>query len=368
MGKITIVGLGPGPEAWLTGQAKAALLSAPVYVQTTRHGCLEAGQTAGSMDDLYESAAAYDELNEAIADRLITAAAAGDVVYAVPGHGVKGQTAVSVLMQKAAQAGVETAVCPGVSMEDAALAACGLDACTGCVSVSRTVDKEKLDLGLTLAVTDVDSRLIAGEVKVALMTRYADEQPVWFVTMGQTEVSARALMLCELDRLAEYPPFSVVVLPPVALTERTAFTAQDLMDICRILRAPNGCPWDREQTHMSIRQNMIEEACEASAAILLGDDDEMCEELGDVLLQLTLHAVMGEEESAYTWTDIATGICEKMIRRHPHIFGNEQADTAEQVLDTWERVKAAEPGRQNKTPFKGVGDGMPALMRAERLH
>lgn len=139
-----------------------------------------------------------------------------------------------------------------------------------------------------------------------------------------------------------------------------------MLAVVRRLRAPDGCPWDRKQTHESLRPYLLEEAAEAADALVGTDPEHAAEELGDVLLQIALHAVIGEEEDAYDYQDIERAIVDKLIRRHPHVFGDVVADTSEQVERNWKAIKEAEGGRP-RGPAERVPHGLPALMRAARM-
>lgn len=154
----------------------------------------------------------------------------------------------------------------------------------------------------------------------------------------------------------------------VNLLGKKSYDFNDLMHIVRILRAPGGCPWDREQTHQSIRRNFLEEVYEAVEAIDENSTDHLKEELGDVLLQVALHTVMEEESGRFTIDDVADGICKKLIYRHPHVFGDVAATTTGQVLANWEQLKRKEKG-QNSTSdaMDAVSRGLPALWRAEKI-
>lgn len=143
---------------------------------------------------------------------------------------------------------------------------------------------------------------------------------------------------------------------------------EDLVQIMRVLRGPNGCPWDAEQTHQSIRKNFIEETYEAVEAIDLGDTELLREELGDVLLQVIYHAAMEEEQGNFTIDDVCDEVCKKLIRRHPHIFASAKADTADQVLDQWEAIKKEEKGQTTATQtLLSVPKVLPALMRSVKI-
>ncbi len=149
---------------------------------------------------------------------------------------------------------------------------------------------------------------------------------------------------------------------------KDSYDVQDLERIVAILRAPGGCPWDREQTHASIRQNMLEEAYEACEAIDQADAGHLKEELGDVLLQVALHAQMEKESGSFTLDDVADGICKKLIFRHPHVFGELHLDTSAQVLNTWDAMKRVEKSQDTYTAtLQAVARALPALWRAEKV-
>ena len=140
-----------------------------------------------------------------------------------------------------------------------------------------------------------------------------------------------------------------------------------LREIVRCLRAPGGCPWDREQTHVSLVVNLLEEAYEAAAAIRSDDAGHMTEELGDLLLQIVMHAEIASETDRFRLEDIARAVGDKLIRRHPHVFGETDAKDAEAVLKQWDAIKRQEKGESHTPYLEGVGEGLPALMRATKL-
>ena len=151
-------------------------------------------------------------------------------------------------------------------------------------------------------------------------------------------------------------------------TKKERYTFEDLLAIVRLLRAPDGCPWDRVQTHHSIRNNFIEETYEAVEAIDTDNMSLLKEELGDVLLQVALHTRMEEEQGSFDMTDVTTGICEKLIYRHPHIFGSVEADDVDTVLNNWDALKKKEKGQQTAADsLQAVAKSLPALMRAEKV-
>lgn len=152
------------------------------------------------------------------------------------------------------------------------------------------------------------------------------------------------------------------------LINKEQYGIDDLLRIMQILRGEGGCPWDAEQTHRSIATSLIEEAYECKEAIDRDSDAMLCEELGDLLLQVVFHAQMAQEEGKYTFADICTGICKKMIVRHPHVFADGDADTSEKVLDKWDQIKAQTKGQKSlREQLDGVCTALPALMRAGKL-
>lgn len=149
---------------------------------------------------------------------------------------------------------------------------------------------------------------------------------------------------------------------------KETYRMQDLLDIMRMLRAPGGCPWDREQTHQSIRKNFVEETYEACEAIDNGDMVLLCEELGDVLLQVVFHTEMERERGTFNFDDVCDGICKKLIVRHPHIFADVVAETPGEVLRNWDEIKKREKGQTTQTEtLKSVPRTLPALMRSEKV-
>ena len=140
-----------------------------------------------------------------------------------------------------------------------------------------------------------------------------------------------------------------------------------LRKIVHVLRAPGGCPWDGEQTNLSLIPNLLEEAYEAAEAVRSGDAELIKEELGDLLLQPIMHGEIGSETGAFDLDAIATAVGDKLIRRHPHVFGESAADNTEEVLNQWEAIKQSEKGERPKSILHKVGEGLPSLMRATKI-
>ena len=154
----------------------------------------------------------------------------------------------------------------------------------------------------------------------------------------------------------------------VDFQQKSNYSIDDLIEIVKLLRGEGGCPWDREQTHESIKADFIEETCEAIEAIDLKDTDLLREELGDVLLQVVFHCRLEEEVGSFRFDDICDGICKKLIVRHPHVFGSVQADNTDQVLKNWDAIKMQTKGQESYTDtLTSVAKSLPALMRAQKV-
>jgi tetrapyrrole methylase family protein/MazG family protein len=152
------------------------------------------------------------------------------------------------------------------------------------------------------------------------------------------------------------------------LLSKKEYNFEDLRDIMSILRSPDGCPWDTEQTHQSIRNNLIEEAYEVVEAIDLADDALLKEELGDLLLQVVFHSEIANQDKRFNMNDVCDGICKKLILRHPHIFGEIKANTSEQVLINWDEIKKTEKGHNSHTDsIKSIAKSLPSLMRSQKI-
>lgn len=154
----------------------------------------------------------------------------------------------------------------------------------------------------------------------------------------------------------------------VTFSKKDKYTFSDLVEIMDLLRADDGCPWDKEQTHKTIRRNFIEETYEAVDAIDNEDDANLCEELGDVLLQVVFHAKIAQEESSFDINDVSDGVCKKLVLRHPHIFGEGTASTSQEVLNTWDEIKKIEKSQKTYTQtMKELPKSLPALIYADKL-
>ncbi|EST51742.1 hypothetical protein T458_25580 [Brevibacillus panacihumi W25] len=378
---ITILGLGAGDLDQLPYGIYRKLKEAKnLFLRTREHpvvGQLAAeGVAFASYDDVYEQYDSFAEVYEEIVRQLLAAAEKdGDIVYAVPGHPLVAERTVQLLLEKGDAQGVQIEIMGGQSFLDPLFARLKIDPIEGFALLDGTALKtDEVSPGLHTIIAQVYDAMIASDVKLTLMEVLPDDSPVTAATAvgvaGQERIET--VPLYELDRLDHFGNLSLVYVPP-AREERIWYRQFSyLKEIVAILRSPEGCPWDREQTHQSIRKNLIEETYEVLETIDDEDPDAMCEELGDLLMQIMLHSQMAAEDGYFTVEDVVAGLNEKLVRRHPHVFGEKHADDAVEALANWQEIKAQEKAAKgievaNQSQLAGIPRDLPALMYAYKL-
>ncbi|MGD9933396.1 MAG: nucleoside triphosphate pyrophosphohydrolase [Dehalococcoidia bacterium] len=362
---IHIVGLGPGDLGHLTIGTRDLLHSGSrVILRTRRHptvDALDSVRTWTDCDDLYQSGAAFDDIYEAIAQRVVTAAVAGDVVYAVPGHPLFAEASVARIAAAATARGFAVALHPGVSFVDVVATALGTD--LGDVQICDAQDG-RFDSQRPVLFAQVYDRDVAATLKLRLLDVYpADHEVQVLHALGTAEQGVSALPLSAIDRTAWSYLDSLYV--PMLDAEEDVRRFDGLLAIVRRLHALDGCPWDREQTHESLRHHLLEESYEVLEAIDSGDPDALAEELGDLLLQVLMHAAVGERNGTFSYEDVNEGIARKLVRRHPHVFAGAAGDTADEVFANWEKIKKSEKSRDSV--LEGVPVSLPALAASQTL-
>lgn len=387
------MGLGPGDVNALPAKAHTLLTSdLPILLRTERHPCVEAGPLADHfasrgavhvipLDDEYEAGRTFEETYDAIVERVLrTHATRGDIIYAVPGHPLVGETTVRILLERAKLEGVDVKIVGAPSFVDACLEAIQAPV----VDHLHVVDAHLLRSALPYAdpnlgtdgpilLYQVHDQEIASDVKLALLDAgFPDDWPVTVITAAGVPSLERvdALSLVRIDRIPVNHLTSIFV--PALPREQRPADINTLSEIMARLRDPEtGCPWDLKQSHQTLRKYLLEEAYEVAEAIDSDDTDALVDELGDVLLQIAFHAQLGRESGMFTLADIADAICTKMIRRHPHIFGDVTAEDAETVLANWNAIKAVEKAEKGiasaKSALDGISQALPALSIATEV-
>ncbi|HYP40995.1 MAG TPA: nucleoside triphosphate pyrophosphohydrolase, partial [Chloroflexia bacterium] len=432
--QIVVAGLGPGAWEQVTLEVKALLDTAStIYLRTRTHPTashLPAHLDVRTFDYLYEREEQFERIYQQIAEELISLASSGTsdrIIYCVPGHPAIGEASVRHLRSLASNAGITVKLVAGLSFIEPVCTALGIDPLERGLQIVDGTDlagygthtpntlKSEIEnpkseepflfspyslpvspdsfsavAGLSpmypVLLCQVYNDRVASACKLILMERYPDEHPVAVIlnagVPGQEQVIHT--ILAELDHNHGINHLACVYLPPL---EPLALPREfdSLVYVMGRLRGPGGCPWDREQTHDSIKHHLLEEAYETVDAMDAGDPDLLAEELGDLLLQVVFHSQLAVSAEEFTLADVVGHIVSKLVRRHPHVFGDVEVTGAEHVLRNWEVIKAgereakakagrkfeaaqaAEQGLEGTGLLLSVPRAMPALERAQQL-
>lgn len=384
MHKIHVVGLGPGNEAHITVDTWNLLQKGyPIYVRTVQHPTLhlldENGITYEGLDTFYENAESFEEVYSEIVACLEEKSRHTEIIYAVPGSPQVAEKTVRYLYERAKEGHVNLEVHPAMSFLDVLYQSLGMDPIEGLyITDVFTIEESDMCTKGHIVITQVYNQRVASDLKLDLMTWYEDEAEIIVVHhLSLPDEKIETIPLYMLDRLPYLDHLSSVVIP-----KRTVLTAREmnasyiidseeealenLTTMMETLRGDGGCPWDKKQTHESLVRYLIEECAEAVEAIYEKDDTHLMEELGDVLFQVVFHAQIAKEEDRFTLQDIMEHVTQKMTRRHPHVFGNVQVQSAEDVSLVWDTVK-----KQEKDNSHSIMDGIPrtlsALLMAQKI-
>lgn len=365
--KLTIVGLGPGHADDVTRRAWRILTEAEnLYLRTIRHPVVaEIQRPYESFDALYESAENFENLYQTISEQILAAVyKKGEVVYAVPGHPLVGEQTVSLLLQKTGE--IEVEIVDGISFIEPSISMLGIDAMAGLqihdAAEIALMHHPPLNPDQPALIGQVYSQAVASDVKLTLMNQYPDDHPVILLHgAGLPNAMRENLALYEIDRSPHIAHLTSLYLPPLARPSSFEY----LQEIITHLRAPEGCPWDREQTHFSLRPYLLEETYEVLEALDTEDMAALCEELGDLLLQVVLHSQIAIEAGNFTMADILAGLSAKMVRRHPHVWGDVEVKNVSDLNRVWEAQKQAEKSPDKpKSLLAEIPNAFPALIQA----
>lgn len=359
---ITIAGMDANGEI-TANVVEAAASAKSVVLQTDLGGVFDKLDIAyETLDFIFDTAPDFDKLTEKAVEFLLRDGLLFIVLGDVPSNRIA-----SSLVKRVIYNGGSVNVIPGgdsalcLTFEEGfADATCGVSIYTAS-SFQRAGDTD-----ITLVINEIDSRLIACELKLKLSKYYDNMHYILFSDIRGKKM--KKIPLSMLDCEQSYGYYTSIVVPPRALEHKLRYTFSDLVSIMDKLRSRNGCPWDKEQTHASLKRYLVEESYEVIEAIDDGDMDALYDELGDVLLQVVFHAKIAEQCGEFDLSDVTTAICAKMISRHTHIFGSAVADSPDAVLKNWEQIKKDEKGQQTQAEvLKNVPKSMPALMRSEKV-
>lgn len=369
---VTIVGLGPAGPEYVTGAVEAAIARhRHRFLRTERHPSAAVVGEATSLDYLYESADTFDEVYAAVVERLVAEATEhGEILYAVPGSPMVLERTVRALRTDDR---VSLNILPAVSFLDLAWPALGIDPVEAGARLIDGHDFATAAAGYdgAMLVAHCHANWVLSEIKLAAEDATGDEEVVILQRLGSPDEAIVHTTWADLDRTVEADHLTSLWIPRLA-----APVGSELVRFHGIVRRlREECPWDRKQTHQSLARYAIEETYELVEAIgALGDDGEgdehLAEELGDVLLQVVLNAAIAEQQGRFNLSDVARTISDKMVRRHPHVFGDTAVSGADDVVANWAAIKAAEKGTTTGTPggpFDGIAGSLPALSLAREI-
>lgn len=405
---VIIVGLGPGDARLLTAEAVAHLHEVqsitlrtrihPTVAQLPSHLHIE------SFDALYETATSFDEIYRHIATDIVERAADGQTVtYAVPGHPLVAEATTRYIRTLATERNIPVRIIGGLSFVEPVCEVLGIDpfdrglqlldaldlsAASAFPGAARPEDRawaELHDMGpydppvlpfplrptQPVMIAQLYNRRTASAAKLTLLQRYPAKHPVTLVraagVAGQTQT--RSIPLHELDHQPDLDHLSVAYLPALAVYEDVRGIDGIQWVVARLL-GPVGCPWDREQTHHSLREYLLEETHEVLEALDANDADALSEELGDLLLQILMHSEMARQAGNFDFGDVTAHIATKLIRRHPHVFGEIVVSGSAEVLRNWDAIKAqehAEKGKKRASLLDGIPVSLPSLAAAQKI-
>lgn len=366
---LTVVGLGPAGPDLVTAGTLAAIEATPRrYLRTGRHPAAALLGDAPTFDAVYDASETLDEVYRSIVATLVDAAAThGSVLYAVPGSPVVAERTVELLVGASGR-GIEVELLPAMSFADLVWARLRVDP----VAVgARIVDGQRFAVEGAgqrgpLLVAQCDRRSVLSEIKLAV-EQDAPDRVVVLQRLGLADESVFEVAWEDLDRSVEPDHLTSLWLPSLAAP--VAGELQRFAELVVTLRRE--CPWDREQTHLSLGRHLLEETYETLEAIEGVDVeagegyDHLEEELGDLLFQVFFHATLATEEGQFTVADVARGIHDKLRLRHPHVFGEVEVAGPGDVMRNWEQIKKAEKGRDSV--MDGIPKALPALLYALKV-
>ena len=384
---IVIVGLGPSDGRLITREAwQTAVSSKTLYVRTEWHPVIDELRQHTEIvgfDHLYESQDDFTAVYNQIVTMLLDLALEHEqVIYAVPGHPFVGESTVPAIIEQAQEKGIGVNIVEGLSFVEPTITAINnyllahnqkewlIDGMTNlqiCDALDLLMQNyPQVNADAFLLIGQVYSRSVAGELKLSLMAIFPDEHPVFLVHHASAaDAQIEAVPLYEFDHSDQIDHLSSLYVPP--LPEASDLTA--LAEAVAVLRGPNGCPWDQEQTPLTMRDGLVEEVSEVLEALDSGDPQALCEELGDVLLHVLMQTQMASEVGDFTLSDVIAGIVSKLIRRHPHVWGDVDAADSEQVVKNWEAIKLEEKEEQNRplSVLDNIPKTLPALAQSHKI-
>lgn len=370
---MTIIPLSVSGVEYLTDEIKRVLLSAhTIFVRTDRLPGVawlqENDLSWASLDSFYERFEDFDEMHKAMASMLWHEAdEKGNCIYCVSDP--RTDMSVRELIRTKPQ-NADVRVIPGVSLIDLYSSLCPDIMLEDSITVlsAASILSADYDPSLPYLITEVDSSICAGDIKIKLEDQYDDESEIVIMSFENGTGKMKRIPFWEADRMKTYDHTTALFVPPIKGIRKNHYTFSDLNKLMDRLRAIDGCPWDREQTHKTLKTYLLEEAWEVLEAIDSEDPDHLADELGDLLFQIVFHASIGKSFDEFSIQDVLDHICKKMIFRHSHVFGDDHCENAEEVAMNWEKRKRDENGLSTVADsVKKVSESLPSLTYAAKV-
>ena len=357
MGKIYILGLGPGNIDGLTlGVVNRIKSGDRNYLRTEKHPTvkylIENNIAYKSYDYVYEKEDDFGKVYEFIVRNLIEESKEHKTInYLVPGNPMVAEKTVELLLDTKDE-DLEIELLTGISFIEPIIELVGTDPVYGLKIVDGIEFKMKdIDINLDCIITQVYNDKVASDIKLVLSQVYGDEYQIYLINnagiIGEEEICK--IPIYKLDRIHRIGNLTSIYIPKVDKINKKIYNIDDIMDTVEILRSEEGCPWDREQSHKSLRECLIEEAYEVVDAIDNEDVDGLIEELGDLPFQIIFHNQIGLENGDFNFYDITTELNKKMIFRHPHVFNKKKVEKPEEVVYNWNKLKFKDRGISSYT-------------------
>ncbi|MGD8457653.1 MAG: nucleoside triphosphate pyrophosphohydrolase [Anaerolineales bacterium] len=371
---IILLGLGSGRPELVTHEAWSILNSiSTIYLLTTQHPVVQKlpeDLQIHSFDEIFRSEEDNSSVSEQIIQTIMELGRRPEgVVYGIPGHPLVTEATGPEIYRQAKVEGLPIRLIEGVSLIDSYFSIIEM----GKISKIVIVDAQELEKkyhplfppNFPVLITNINSIGSLKKIKITLLTQYPPDHSVQLMKIGRTsDPIVQHVLLDKIDQSDKIELLATLFLPPLGF--HTSY--EEFQELISHLRSPDGCPWDREQSHQSLRRNLMEETYEVLEAIDRADVGMMQEEFGDLLLQITLHAQIASENEEFNMSDVIKGIYTKLVHRHPHVFGDEDIKDAQLVIENWEKLKAIERGEEQKKEkglLDGISTSMPALAVAD---
>ncbi len=372
MGKIYVIGLGPGNINALTmGAVNRINSGCKNYLRTENHPTIEYFKMNNipyqSYDHIYDKEEDFKIVYQSIVEELIVESDKYEEInYYVPGNPFVAEKTVELLIQK----NVTIEIISGMSFIEPMIELVGRDPVNGLKIVDGAVfNSLMVDINVDMIITQVYNSRILSEVKIILSEIYGDDHEIWIIDSAgiKGKEIKNYIPIYELDRFDEISSLTSIYVNKIEKNNKKTYDYNDIMGIMKLLRSEDGCPWDLKQTHQSLRECVIEEAYELVDAIDSGDIDNIVEELGDLLLQVIFHSQIAYDEGEFNPIEVTTSLANKLIYRHPHVFLGKTVENSQEVVYNWDKLKYAKRRLTSVTEILNDIPSLPALMKSYKI-